>query len=91
MRHIRQTIGHQLVDMLHECNLADVTDEAGTIPPNDLNSKCSLQHEAYGHIGDALTSIGFNRAREVYSSEGDVELAKAEIDAQYKWIEKVAS
>jgi len=91
MRHIRQTIGHQLVDMLHECNLADFTDEDGTITPNDINTKCSHDHEAYGHIGDALTSMGFNRAREVYASEGSVDAAKAEIDAQYKWIEKVAS
>lgn len=88
MKHIRQIIGHQLINILHECNLADVQDDQHTVSTaNDLNAKCACQHEAYGHIAHALTSIGFNRAVEAYTHEGDVDQAHAEIDLQYPGIE----
>jgi hypothetical protein len=89
MNHVRQAIGHQLIDALHQCNLADVqpdTNYPEESLANDLNTKCSMQHEAYGHIANALTSMGFNRAREVYASEGDVDDAHAEIDRQYQGV-----
>lgn len=78
MKQVRIEIGHQLIDALHECNCADVTDTtgySGNYVANDINAKCSNQHEAYGHIGNALTSLGFNRAREVYASGGDIDAA----------------
>jgi len=87
MRQVRQAIGHQLIDAMHQCNLADLESPLDMV--NDLNWKCSRQHEAYGHIGNALTSMGFNRAREVYASEGDVNAAHDEIDEQYPSIELV--
>lgn len=81
MNHVRQAIGHQLLDALHQCNLADITEDGyESCPPNDINPKCSRDHEAYGHIGNALTSLGFNRAREVYASDGDIDAAHTEID-----------
>jgi hypothetical protein len=87
MKHIRQIIGHQLIDALHQCNTADLPEEHQE--SNDLNTKCSRQHEAYGHIADALTSIGFNRAREIYASEGTLDQAHAEIDEQYPTINMI--
>lgn len=92
MKHVRQQIGHQLIDILHECNLADIdageaAEQAGNYyVANDLNWKCSQQHEAYGHIANALTSMGFNRAREVYASTGSIADAHDEIDAQYRGV-----
>lgn len=87
IKHVRQTIGHNLIEALHQCNLADVEDGITNVyAANDLNPKVSRQHEAYGNISDALTSLGFNRAREVYASEGDIDLAHAEIEAQYKGV-----
>lgn len=88
MKYVRQEIGHQLIDALHQCNMALVTDTNDDC--NDLNTKCSCRHEAYGSIGDALTSLGFNRAREVYASQGSVRQAHMEIDEQYPVIQLVA-
>lgn len=84
MNQVRQQIGHKLVDILHQCNLADVTEDmTATGAANDLNAKCACQTEAYGHIASALTSMGFNRAREVYAETGSTSEAHAAIDEQY--------
>lgn len=81
MNHVRNEIGHQLLDALHQCNLADITsDQDYSDRENDINPKCSRQHEAYGHISEALTSLGFNKAREVYVREGDIGPAHSAID-----------
>ena len=88
MKHVRITIGHNLIEALHQCNLADVESPLHNV--NDLNWKCHCQHEAYGHIANALTSMGFNRAREVYSSEGDIDAAHTEIEAQNRHTETEA-
>ena len=80
---VRQQIGHNLVDALHQCNLADLETADLREPCNDLPAMCSRQHEAYGYIAMALSSIGFNRAREVYASQGSVYEAHTEIDRQY--------
>jgi len=79
---VRQQIGHNLVDALHQCNLADVEPPFDMV--NDLHWRVSMSSEAYGHIAMALSSMGFGRAREVYASEGSVSAAHAEIDKQYE-------
>jgi len=79
MNHVRNEIGHQLIDALNQCNLADINEGDGE-RANDINPKCSRQHEAYGYISDALTSLGFNRAREIYVIDGDTDAAHAAID-----------
>ena len=91
MKQVRQIIGHQLVQALHECNMADVQDDDATsyYEANDINPKCSRQHEAYGHIANALTSLGFNRAREIYASEGSVDSAHDAIAEQYPLREQI--
>ena len=82
MKHIRHITGLSLISTMHQCNLADVED-SGVYEANDLNPKCSQQHEAYGHLQAALRSMGFNNAVEVYIETGDVDLAKAEVSKQY--------
>jgi len=87
MKHVRQAIGHQLIDALHQCNLADAPDDGREFNNhNDINPKCSRQHEAFGHIENALISLGFNQAREAYCSFGDITPAHTEIDAQYQGV-----
>jgi len=80
MKQVRIRIGHELIQALHECNCADVQPGYGSVQPNDINPKCSRQHEAYGHISKALTSLGFNKAREVYVNKGDIDAAHEAID-----------
>ncbi|MCP4470473.1 MAG: hypothetical protein GY815_07270 [Gammaproteobacteria bacterium] len=76
-KYVRIIMGHMLMQCLHWANCADIN-EGYANQRNDLNHRAS--RDTYQHLAAALTSLGFNRAREVYSSEGDIESAHNEIN-----------
>ena len=78
MNHVRENIGHQLLDILHHCECADVIDDGPDF--NDLNHRAST--DGRDGIEMALRALGFNKAVEDHRQFG-IHTAHETIAAQH--------
>jgi len=68
--HIKVHMANSLLQMLHDCNLAGVKNYDGII--NDLPLQSSSQFGTYGHIAEALKSLGYVQEYVAYCETGEV-------------------
>jgi hypothetical protein len=67
MRQVKTQIIRDLINALHEANMADCNDgEFG----NDLDRRCASQRNLFGHIAEALKILD-EQAYTVYCETGD--------------------
>lgn len=69
MRKVKNKMIKQLFTMLHECNLSDYSNDEEL--RNDLPATCSHQDKTYGHIGEAIKSLGYEGEYQLYIQTGD--------------------
>jgi hypothetical protein len=87
MNHIKQQLIIDLLKGLHQANMADVTDGDHI---NDLPSDCVNQSSLYGHLSDALDTLGWmgQEAREIYTDHGDISDAVSFVNEQYELLKQ---
>jgi hypothetical protein len=68
MRNVRAKIANDLFDALYEANLADVSE--GDFR-NDLPFGAACQDSTYGHICEAIKSLGYEVEYEAFIESGD--------------------
>ena len=78
VRLIKAKIGNQVLDILHECNMAGV-DSGYDEGVNDLPLQSSRQPGTFGHIAEALKSLGYGAEYDQYCMTGDRPKIKAPV------------
>ncbi len=72
---IKTKMVNSLLQMLHDCNLAGVTTYDGKI--NDLPPQSSSQSGTFGHIAEAIKSLGYVQEYNNYCETGELVKMKA--------------
>ena len=70
-RFVRTQIAANLFNALHEANLADAYDEEVPENENDLPHALSGQDSLFGHLAEAIKSLGFEKEYDFYCDSGE--------------------